>query len=101
MKKLLSTLLLSGAFFALTLQASPQNAAQKGIAISQEESMASLLFKYKGKRVSLQLASGSELSGTITTVTNNLVKLKALKGREFYDAVISISSVQAIIVRAK
>lgn len=62
------------------------------------DSMAAVLGKYAGKAASVKLKSGKELSGKVVAVKNGMVHLSQLKGRDFYDAVISMDSVAAILV---
>jgi hypothetical protein len=55
----------------------------------------------KGKRVSLRLQGGEEITGKVRTVTTELVHLGELSGREFFDAVVEMNRISAVIVRAK
>ena len=54
-----------------------------------------------GKKVTLRLEGGEELSGTLASTSPVTVKLTELTGKEFYDAVIRIDRIAAVIVRAK
>jgi hypothetical protein len=55
----------------------------------------------KGKRVTLRLQGGEELTGKVRTVTKELVHLGELSGRDYFDAVVELSRISAVIVRAK
>lgn len=55
----------------------------------------------KGKRVTLKLRSGQELGGKVGETTGQLIVPQALDGREFFDAVIPVDAVEAIVVRTR
>jgi hypothetical protein len=61
----------------------------------------SLITTQKGKRVTVRLRSGQELTGVVREVTPKLVHLGGLSGREFFDAVVALEAVEAVIVRTK
>jgi len=63
--------------------------------------MKEILAGYEGKRVALRLESGEELEGTLVTVGDQLVHLSKLSKRDFYDAVIRIDKIHAVIFRAR
>ena len=63
--------------------------------------MKEVLAGYEGKRVAVRLDSGEELEGTLTTVGDQLVHLSKLSKRDFYDAVIRIDKINAVIFRAR
>lgn len=51
--------------------------------------------------VTLRLRSGQELTGTVREATGRLVVLGALSGREFFDAVVPLEAVEAVLIRTK
>lgn len=55
----------------------------------------------KGKKVTIRLSSGEELTGIVKGTTNELVHLNELAGKEFFDAVIDVSKISAVIIRTK
>ncbi len=59
------------------------------------------LESYKGKAVTLRLSSGEEIGGTVADVGTNAVHLTALTGKEFFDAVVPLNQVVALVVRTK
>jgi len=63
--------------------------------------MKEVLSGYEGKRIAVRLDSGEELEGTLTTVGDQLVHLSKLSKRDFYDAVIRIDKINAVIFRAR
>ena len=54
-----------------------------------------------GGRVLLRLVSGEEIGGTIVQVGEHAVHVSGLSGRDFYDAVIRLDQVSAVIVRVR
>ena len=55
----------------------------------------------QGKRATVVLTSGTELSGKVASLSQDSVKLAELSGKEFFDAVIDLDHVQAVIYRAR
>lgn len=56
---------------------------------------------HQGKRVTLVLASGTELSGKLTAVDKDTATLAELSGKEFFDAVVDLDHVQALVYRTR
>ncbi len=69
--------------------------------ISGGDSLARVLALQKGKTVTVQLSSGQELTGQVKNVTEDLAQLTELSGKEFFDAVIDIDEIAAVVVRTK
>ena len=59
------------------------------------------LESHKGKKVSLRLQAGEDITGKVVSVEGSTVHLTELSGREFFDAVVEIDDVSAVIYRAK
>ena len=76
-------------------------ASAQGITVLPADTIPSVLSKQKGKRVTLRLRSGQELTGTLRESTDRVVVLAELSGREFFDAAIPIEAIEAVIVRTK
>ena len=64
-------------------------------------SMKEVLTELMGKRVAIRLQYGEQIEGTVTMVGNSLAHISRLSGKDFYDAVISIDRVSAVIVKAR
>ena len=77
------------------------HASAQSVAVAPADTIHSVVSAQKGKRVTLRLRSGQELTGTVRESTDRLVVLADLAGREFFEAVIPIESVEAVIVRTK
>jgi hypothetical protein len=52
-------------------------------------------------RVTVRLRSGQELTGAVRSVDSRLLHLGSLTGREFFDAVVPLEAIEAVIVRTK
>ena len=65
------------------------------------ESLKQALDQLIGKRVKLKLTSGQDLEGTVASVTAQTVQLTQLTGAEFFDAMVRLDHVSAVIVRAR
>ncbi|MBI4006306.1 MAG: hypothetical protein HY356_06520 [Gammaproteobacteria bacterium] len=85
----------------LVLTTMTQTVSAEQLAINKDDTIVNVLEGQKGKKVTVKLVSGEELSGTVTNVTDKLLHLGQLTGKEFYDAVIPVKDVSAIIVRTK
>lgn len=71
------------------------------ITLGPDASVGSVLTDHVGQRVSVMLASGNELAGKVVAVSNGMVHLEALAGREYFDAAVTIDEIAAVIVRTK
>ncbi len=60
-----------------------------------------VLVENTGKRVTVQMDSGEKLEGTVSKVRDHVVHITRLTGREFYDAVVRIDRISAVIMRAR
>lgn len=70
-------------------------------AIKAGDTLPSVLESYQGKRVAVRLQSGDELTGKVRAVTKDVLHLGELTGREFFDAVIDLHKVSAVVVRTR
>jgi hypothetical protein len=77
------------------------SAYAQDLTISGADSAQSVLAAQKGKRVTLRTRSGQELTGTVREVNQRMVVIAALGGREYFDAVVALDAVEAILVRTK
>ena len=96
MRPLLAALPVLIASFLFALPAQAQEAS-----VSPSDSLQSVLAGQKGKRVTLRLSGGQELTGVLRETTAKLVVLGGLAGREFFDAVIALEKVEAVLIRTK
>jgi hypothetical protein len=54
-----------------------------------------------GKRVTLRMQSGEDIEGTVVLVGNGLVHVSKLAGKDFYDAVVAIDRISAVIMKVR
>jgi hypothetical protein len=69
--------------------------------IGSGDSTETVFATQKGKRVTVRLRSGQEITGTVGTVTGKPVQLGAVSGKEFFDAVVPLEAVDAVFVKTK
>ena len=87
------------ASFLLALPALPAQA--QDLNVSANDTLQSVLAAQKGKRVTLRLSGGQEITGLMREATAKLVVLGGLAGREFFDAAVPLEKVEAVLVRTK
>ena len=63
------------------------------------ESVKIMLDASVGRTVTLGLASGQEISGTVAKVGDHVVHLSRVAGRDFYDAVVVLDRVDAVLFK--
>jgi len=54
-----------------------------------------------GKRVIVRLESGENLEGTVGKVGDSVVHIAKLSGRDFYDAVVRIDRISAVVFKVR
>ena len=98
---------LSGAVAVLTLAVvsclplPAAHAQDTKVDVRSGDTVKTVLERLVGQRVSLVLTTGPELAGIVTTVGDKVVLLKDLTNREFFDGVVSIDHIAAVIVRTR
>ena len=92
---------ISALALGLTLAATAPGIAAQELRIGANDSVQTILAAQKGKRVTVRVRSGQEFTGTVRDVTGKLVQLGAISGREFFDAVVPLESIDAVLVRTK
>ena len=95
MRIAISRLLLAG------LLTTTYPALAQELKVASGATVESLITAQKGKRITVRTRSGQELTGLVREVTPRFVHLGALSGRDFFDAVVALESVEAVIVRTK
>ena len=65
------------------------------------DTIGTLLMQQVGQKVELHLKSGEKLSGKLESASQNTAHLSSLSGQEFFDAVISVPDISAVLVRAR
>ena len=54
-----------------------------------------------GKRVRLRLVSGQDVEGTVKTVGTAAVHVERLAGMDFFDAVVRLDQIAAVVVKVR
>jgi len=73
----------------------------QALAVTADDTVEKVLAAQKGKRVTVKLGPGDEITGVVKLVTPQVVHLGEVAGREFFDAVIDTQRIVAVIVRTK
>lgn len=71
------------------------------VTISPNDTTQSVLVAQKGKRVTVRLRSGQELTGTMRDSNGKVAVIAAISGREFFDAVVPLDAIEAVLIRTK
>ena len=90
--KTLALLALIGSLATATL------AADK-VGFVDTDTPATVLARQVGQTVDLRLKSGEKISGKLKAVGGKTVHITALSGQEFYDAVVVIDDISAVVIR--
>ncbi len=69
--------------------------------VGANDTVQSVLAAQKGARVTVRVRSGQELTGVVREVNARVVQLGAVTGKEFFDAVVPLEAVDAVLVRTK
>jgi hypothetical protein len=95
MKRPLLLLALLFAFFRSDLS------AQTKIELQPNDTILSVLQRNVGQTVELRLKSGEKIGGKVEKIADKVVHLSQLTGAEYFDAVVDIADLSAVVVRAK
>jgi hypothetical protein len=75
--------------------------AQEKLSVSDAETIKTLLERQLGKRVTLTLPASPELTGVVVKVGGSVVHLSEIQGREFFDAVVALDRISAVLIRVR
>lgn len=98
------TLLTAGlGFFPVTSFSGPENTKGGPMELKAAASITETLktAETEKQRVEIYLRNGAKFEGTVQSISNYNVVLAKLSGREFYDAIIKIDEISAIVARAR
>jgi len=93
MRKVLAAAALAASFIGL--------AHAQEVGISATDTTQSVLAAQKGKRVTVRLRSGQELTGVMRDSNGKVAVIAAISGREFFDAVVPLDAIEAVLIRTK
>lgn len=87
---------------AVTLLSSPSSGAEPTpIALGDQKGIATLLKARVGAGATLMLRGGGEVGGTVVKVGDDAVHIGQLTGKDFYDAVVALDAIAAVVVRVR
>lgn len=75
--------------------------AQSKLELQANDTIKTVLERQAGQRVELRLKSGEKLGGKLEKITEKTVHLSAITGQEFFDAIVVLDDVSAVVVRTK
>lgn len=75
--------------------------AQTKIELQTGDTIKSILEKQVGQNVELRMKSGDKIAGKLEKLNDNLAHLSSLTGAEYFDGVVVLENVAAVVVRAK
>jgi hypothetical protein len=102
MKRILLTGMFLAAAFGLVVQAVPALAEEPKYELkSAGATIKDVLQESLGKRVIVRLETGENLEGTVLKVGESVLHLAKLSGRDFYDAVVRIDRISAVIFKVR
>ena len=67
----------------------------------KDSSLQTSLLQFKGKTIEIQLKTGGQLTGKLSEIGTQSILLKELRGKEYYDALIVIDDITAVIFKAR
>lgn len=67
----------------------------------KDSSLQTNLLQLKGKTIEIQLKGGGQLAGKLSEIGTQSILLKELRGKEYYDALIMIDDITAVIFKAR
>lgn len=95
-------LVAAGALLTTAPLARSEEKPAPAVRFEEADTMAAVLKRLEGRPVKLRLAGqGEEISGKLQKVGKDLVHVSDLTGREFFDAVIRIDQIAAVVAQAR
>ena len=95
----IALLLTSGSVWSPMAIAAPQVTELKDVGYNVQSTLEDNLKALVGKNVYVVVATGKEYSGTVKAVGTHLLHLEKLSGKEYFDALIRLNSIEAIDTR--
>ena len=75
--------------------------AESAIDLQPNDTIQSVLQRQLGQPIELRMKSGEKLGGKLEKLNDKTVHLTQLTGAEYFDAVVAMDNIAAIVVRAK
>lgn len=96
---MINKILVSALLFGFIVVTVPARA--DSITVGDKDTIEDVLTAQSGKRVSIKIKSGQELTGTVRSVSGELTHLGEIAGKEYFDAVVINKAIEAVIIRVK
>jgi hypothetical protein len=93
--------LISSLTICAALLAAPVLAADEGYTLKADQKMSAVLKDLSGKRVTIHLRSGGDLTGKLAVVGDHAVQLSQLANKDFYDAIVAVDAIGAVEVKVR
>ena len=95
---IITTLLASLLAAPLAVSAAKSNHVVEvaGMAFNIDHTMVDNLKAHLGKRLTLYLSSGTQITGKVKAISQHMVHMEKISKREFQDALIQLESIEAI-----
>ena len=94
-------IIITAMFFLSILIVPALYAGEKEFMIHTSADIKTLLEQQVGKTVIVSLNSGTEITGTVTKVGDNLVQLSKPPRKEFYDVIIRIDKINSLMIKVR
>lgn len=75
--------------------------AEGKVDFQTSDTVKTVLDRQAGQKVELRLNSGEKIAGKVEKVGEKTVHLSGITGQEFFDAVVVLEEVSAVLVRTK
>lgn len=85
--------------YSVEAKAGAQVVPVEGMSYNVNSSLADNVKALKGKRESVVTDAGATFSGILKDVGEHLIHLEKLEGKEYYDALIPIDRISAVVAR--
>ncbi|MGB8166889.1 MAG: hypothetical protein WCF18_05320 [Chthoniobacteraceae bacterium] len=93
---------MKNAVFALLFNALISTGFAEGkVDFQVSDTVKTVLERQAGQKVELRLSSGEKIAGKVEKVGEKTVHLSSITGQEFFDAVVVLEEVTAVLVRTK
>jgi hypothetical protein len=89
------------ALFCMALNPVIASAAEPRYEMKSEAVIKDILSENINKRVIVRLETGENLEGFVSRVGDSLVHLSKITGRDFFDAVVRIDRINAVVFRVR
>ncbi len=75
--------------------------AEGSVDLQSNDTMQTVLQRQVGQLVELRMKSGEKVGGKLEKLNEKVVHLTQLTGAEYFEAVVAIDDIAAVVVRAK